>query len=128
MATGDASEFLGLAVQLERASGQVGARAAAAVKKTAFDIEADAKALAPVASMETSGYIGGNLRNSISTDITGDGRYGVIEAEIGPTAEYGWFVENGTSRMAPQPYMRPAFERREPGLAAALNRLGEDLL
>ena len=45
MVTGDASEFLGLAVQLDRASGQVGARAAAAVRKTAYDIEADAKAL-----------------------------------------------------------------------------------
>jgi HK97 gp10 family phage protein len=120
MLTGDASEFLGLAVKLERASGQVGAVAAAAVKKTAFDIEADAKALAPVDT--------GNLRSSISTDITGDGRFGAIEAEIGPTAEYGAFVEYGTSRTGPQPYMRPAFERREPGLTAALDRLGEDLL
>lgn len=120
MATGDASEFLGLAAQLERASGQVGAKAAAAVKKTAFDIEADAKALAPVDT--------GNLRGSISTDIIGDGRFGSIEAEIGPTAEYGAFVEYGTSRMGPQPYMRPAFERREPGLTAALDQIGEDLL
>lgn len=119
MVTGDASEFFGLAVKLERSSGQVGARVAAAVRKTAFDIEADAKALAPVDT--------GNLRGSISTDITGDGRFGTVEAEIGPTAEYGAFVEYGTSRMGPQPYMRPAADRREPSLSAALGQL-EDLL
>ncbi|WP_210651342.1 HK97-gp10 family putative phage morphogenesis protein [Nocardioides sp. SYSU D00065] len=120
MASSDASEFHGLAVKLQRASAQVGAAAAAAVRKTAFDIEADAKALAPVDT--------GNLRNSISTDITGDGRFGAITADIGPTAEYGAFVEYGTSRMGPQPYMAPAFERREPTLTAALEQIGEQLL
>jgi HK97 gp10 family phage protein len=116
----DASELARLGVELQTATGTLGAKASAAIRKTAYDIEADAKALAPVDT--------GTLMNSISTDITGDGRFGVMEAEIGPTVDYAQFVEEGTSRMAPQPYMRPAFDRRSPGLVKAFEQLGEDIL
>lgn len=96
--------------QLRADLGKMSARAvpvaSKAVAKTAHDIEADAKIAAPVDT--------GNLQNSISADI------GVLSAEIGPTAEYGRYVEEGTSRMAPQPYMGPAAERRFPELEKAL--------
>lgn len=128
MAIGDASDFYDLAARFESAAGRIGAPLSAAIRKTAFDIEADAKVLSPVASIETSGYVGGNLRNSISTTITGDGRTGSITAEIGPTAEYGGYVEDGTSRMAPQPYLRPAAERHIPRLETVLEKLGGELL
>jgi HK97 gp10 family phage protein len=36
---------------------------------------------------------------------------GDLTAEVGPTAEYGAFVEYGTSRMRAQPYMTPASEQ-----------------
>lgn len=114
----DVSEPLRLAASFENAAGAVGSRVSAALRKTAHDIQADATALAPVDT--------GTLQNSISTDITGDGRFTTMAAEIGPTAEYGGFVEEGTSRMAAQPYMGPAFDRRYPLFEAALGKIAED--
>lgn len=116
----DVSELRQLSADLNMASGRVGALASAAVRKTAHDIEADAKALAPVDT--------GALKGSISTTITGDGRTGAMEAEVGPTVDYGQHVEYGTSRQAPQPYLGPAFDRRAPSLEDALAQLAEDVL
>lgn len=116
----DLSEVNRLVVDLNRVGGQVGAEASMIVRKTALDIEATAKAFAPVDT--------GALRNSIGHDITGDGRFGAVEAEIGPTVEYGPYVEFGTSRMAPSAYMGPALDRHSPGFVAALEQLGGEPL
>lgn len=147
----DSSEVRRLAVDLRNARGHVGAKASAAIRKTAFDIERDGKRFAPVDT--------GNLENSISTDITGDGRHGSMQADIGPTVDYGDDVEYGTQPhvirpktpggvlafpgagggtvfaksvnhpgTAPQPYMGPAFDRNAPGLERALGDAGEDIL
>ena len=146
----DTSEVRHLQLDLSAASGRVGARASAAIRKTAFAIERTAKVLAPVDT--------GNLEGSISTDIEGDGRFGAMSAEIGPTAEYGDDVEYGTQPHVirarpggslvfvgrdgqlvfakevnhpgtqPQPYMGPAFDRHAPGLEEALGRAGGDIL
>lgn len=51
-----------------------------------------------------------------------------LSAEIGPYAYYGHFVEFGTSKMGPRPYMGPALDEVGPGFAEALGRLGGDLL
>lgn len=91
---------------------------AAAVIKTATDIEADAKRLVPV----DTGY----LRSSISREISAStfaGAGSEFRAEVGPTANYGAYVEYGTSRMGPQPYMGPAFDRRAPGFVAAVEQI-----
>lgn len=104
-----------LVVHLARKEKTVGARASAALRKTALGIERDAKIIAPVDT--------GALRSSISTDFSGNAAAGRMSAEIGPTVDYAHFVENGTSRMAPQPYMRPAAERHVPRLEAALRRI-----
>lgn len=102
--------------QLQADLGELSARAvpvaSRAVAKVAHDIEADAKKNAPVDT--------GNLRNSISTDL------GVLSAEIGPTAEYGAYVEEGTSRMAPQPYLNPAFYKNIPTFNAAMAAIVDD--
>jgi HK97 gp10 family phage protein len=103
-----------LAADLGKASARVIPAASRVVRKSGNDIEADAKAYCPVDT--------GNLRGSISAD------YGVLSAEIGPTAEYGIWVEGGTARMAPQPYMGPAFDRREPEFVAAIAALGTGVL
>lgn len=116
----DTSEVNKLAVDLGRAGGRVGRKVAAATRKTAFDIKSDSKIMCPVDT--------GTLMNSISTDISGDGRFGAISAEIGPTADYGHYVEDGTSRMAPQPYMGPAFDRRAPGYEQACAQAAEEIL
>ena len=121
MATSDFSELNRLAIDLGKAAGgQVGARAARAVRKTAFDIEATAKVFCPVDT--------GNLRNSISTDIVGDGRFGSVAAEIGPTASYAPFVELGTSRMAPQAFMGPAFDRHAHEFVTAIEEIAGKML
>jgi hypothetical protein len=58
----------------------------------------------------------GNLVGSISVGRPGEGAGSLIPgdltAEVGPTAEYGYWVEYGNSRGAkPQPYMLPASEQ-----------------
>lgn len=111
----DASDLNKLAVTLEASTGQLGALASVAIKKAASDVEHDAKAFAPVDT--------GNLRNSISTTITGDGRYATMEAEIGPTAEYAAYVEYGTSTQAPAAYMGPAFDRHAGELVEVLEQI-----
>ena len=116
----DDSQLRHLTADLGRSKGAVGAKVAAAVRKTAYAIEGDAKALAPVDT--------GALRGSISTRVSGDGRFGSITAEIGPTVDYGVYQELGTSVMAAQPYMAPAFDRRIPGFEAAVAKAGSDIL
>lgn len=86
-----------------------------AVQKTAADIKADAQAFVPVDT--------GNLKNSISyeTRELAD----AVVGEIGPTAEYGVYVEFGTSTQAPQAYMGPAFDRRAHLLESALAQIAD---
>lgn len=107
----DYSEFDAVNRDLSRAADIVESRAPSIVSKTAYDIEGTGKANAPV----DTGY----LESTISTDLDG------LEAEIGPTAEYGGYVEDGTSRMAAQPYMGPAVEVHVPKFEGAVARLGE---
>jgi HK97 gp10 family phage protein len=116
----DLGDLNRVAVALDRAAGQVGAAAAQVLRKTTLDIEATAKQFAPVDT--------GALRNSIGHDITGDGRYGVLEAEIGPTVDYAPYVEFGTSRQAPAAFMGPALDRHTPDFIAALEQLGGEVL
>lgn len=106
----DFSEIHRLAADLTKAGAVAGVQAALAIQKTATDIERDAKIAAPVDT--------GFLRSSISSDVRG------LHAEVGPTAEYGVYVEYGTSRMAPQPYLGPAFDRNAPLLEKAILDLG----
>jgi hypothetical protein len=48
-------------------------------------------------------------------------------AEIGPTASYGIYVELGTSRMRPQPYLGPATEKHAPAFYRAAEILGQQV-
>lgn len=111
----DLSEVRAFSSRLATAGVRVGAGGALALRKTAFDIEADAQQLAP--------FDTGNLRNSISASFEGDGRSGTMTAEIGPTAEYGIYVEWGTSVQPGQPFLAPAFDRRVPAYNEALGIL-----
>ena len=111
--TADARQLTSLATDLTKAAKNVQPVASAAVRKTAADIIRDAQIAAPVRT--------GNLRNSITADI--ENRPSVVSAEVGPTAEYGAYVEFGTSRQAPQPYLGPAADRHVPLLETALSSL-----
>lgn len=84
------------------------------VRRGAFEIQARGRVLCPVRT--------GNLRNSISVDFRGSNAH-VAQAEIGPEANYGGFVELGTERQAPQPYMGPAFDQVEPSIIAGLESI-----
>lgn len=98
-----------------------GERARQVIRKTAVDVERDAKAFAPVDT--------GNLKNSIGhSDLRRVGTSGTLEVEIGPTANYGGYVEWGTSRMAPRAYMGPALDRNTPAFVAAVTQLGGEIL
>lgn len=109
-----------LSADLTAAGRQVGTRARAVIRKAAYDIERDAKALAPVDT--------GNLKNSIGHSDLRIGTSGQLVAEIGPTANYGIFLELGTSRMPAQPFMGPAADRNTPSFEAAMQQLGMEVL
>lgn len=105
-----------IAFELHKAPAKVVAKIAAATRKTAAEIEGTAKMLCPVDT--------GFLRSSIGSDVALSG----LSAEIGPTASYGAFVELGTSRMAPEAFMGPAFDRHSGEYARAVDEATRDLL
>lgn len=117
----DGSELRALAVDLTNAGAKAGKAAQPVVRKTTLDIERDAKILCPVDT--------GNLMGSIShSDLRTAGQSGTIQAEVGPTANYGFYVEMGTSRMGPQPYMGPALDRNAGPFEDAMGQIIEGLL
>lgn len=109
----DVSEVMAFARDIERNADAVPARARRAVEKVGHDTVATAQAIVPVDT--------GNLKSSISVDFTDDG----LGFEAGPMASYGEFVEEGTSRMSPEPYLGPAADREFPNLEQALASIGE---
>ena len=114
-----------------------------AVRKAAFDIQALAQTSAPVRL--------GFLKSSIYTVTKGESTYSSASAEataanpnatmlpeveqpvsgdeayVAVGAEYGIYVEYGTSHMAAQPYLTPAYEMVIPSFVEALSRLEERL-
>jgi HK97 gp10 family phage protein len=86
-----------------------------AIKKTAFDLEGRAATRAP--------YRTGNLKTSIKAHILGP-----MTASVGPTAHYGRYVEEGTSRMAAQPYLMPALDDVMPNLLEAARQIVEGMV
>lgn len=80
-----------------------------AVRASAKPIVQEARRLVPTSS--------GNLRKSIGVTM-GRIRNGVLTAKISPRTGgkhdgfYGRFVEIGTAKMSPKPFLRPAFERK----------------
>ena len=107
----DTGEVNALAAFIDDASARSVPLASAAIRKTALDIKKDARAFCPVDT--------GDLKNSITMSST------KLAAEIGPTADYGVYVELGTSRMAPHAFLGPAFDRRVHGLETALLQISE---
>lgn len=116
-------ELTTLTVDMARIPATADRMVSVAVRKTALDIEATAKAFCPVDT--------GNLMNSIGSSPIGEMRAlqpGDMDAEIGPTADYGAYVEFGTARRGPAAFMGPALDRHAGDLETALNMLGDGLL
>ena len=78
----------------EMAAGAIRDAVAAAVEEVGLAAEGFAKRKCPVDT--------GNLRNSITHVTDGDTAY------VGTNVEYAAYVELGTTRTEPQPYLRPA--------------------
>ncbi len=140
----DTSALRALVVDLNGAPSRAQARAQLVIVKGAHDIEMDGKIFCPV----DTGY----LRNSIGTDI------GTLEAIIGPTADYGIYVELGVPHSyvirardggmlhfvvdgheifvkqvihppsPPRPYLSPAFDRNIDGIERALGIVAEEAI
>jgi HK97 gp10 family phage protein len=116
MISWDMSEVRALADDLGDAGPRVVERSRLVVEKTGYDTVADAQTLCPVRT--------GHLKSTIDADYDADG----LGFEAGATASYAHFVEFGTSRMSPQPYLMPAFDRRVPPAFQALEQVAGDIL
>jgi HK97 gp10 family phage protein len=90
----------------------------AATTKATLDTAAQARELTPV----DTGY----LRASIATTTGTDGTS--VFGEVTAGANYAAYVEHGTSRMAPQPFMSPAHEANAAKWLAALAQIGGQAL
>lgn len=82
-------------------------KAAAAVQKTTFAIAQDAQTSAPV----DTGKLWASVQPEIVAPLTGVVKVG---------AEYGHYVEFGTTKMAAQPYLIPAAEQNRAMFMAAM--------
>lgn len=116
MGAGD--EIRGMANKFAAAPAKATALIRTATVKTTIDTAADARRNAPV----DTGY----LRSSIATEyeFSGDGVTGSVEAG----ANYAVHVENGTSRMAPQPFLRPAFDKHREKWIRAMGQIGAEVM
>lgn len=117
MADTSAQDLVRLAVDIERASVTVTARAGQVMGKALNDIQSGAANRAPVDT--------GALKSSISTSVQRRGA--TIRGEVGPTVRYAGYVENGTIHMRAQPYLRPATDAVLPGYHAAMAKMMGDI-
>lgn len=99
---------------LDKIISQFSGRVSEIVAKAGFDCEAEAKAIVPVDT--------GMLKGSITTELEG-----AHKAVVSANTEYAGYVEDGTYKMAAQPYMRPAADIVEPQFVGALEGLVNSL-
>ena len=95
--------------RIPQANRHVEERVALAIRKAAFDIEAHAKARAPVDTGALKGGINAN----------GDGK----EWRVDSPAEYSIFQEFGTRFQPAHPFLVPALMQVRGSLAAAMRNL-----
>ena len=107
-------EFRGMADRFRAAPDKAAGMVRAATTKAVVDTQRLARERAPV----DTGY----LRASIFTREGAQGATWWGEAQVG--AEYAYWVENGTSTQAPQPYMRPAHEQVRPVFVQMIEQMG----
>lgn len=109
------AEIRGMADRFRDAPAQAVELVRAATTKAALDTQAEARRRAPV----DTGY----LRSSITVDLAQMGG-NVVVGEVTAGANYAAYVENGTSRQSPQPFMRPALETHQKPWVQAMTSIG----
>lgn len=101
---------------LSRTGAEVEKRFASALDKFGKKLAAEGAKLAPK---------GETLRLSTSIESTPVGK---TAREVGPTVEYGRYVEYGTATRAPDPFMGPAMDKIEPAFIKELDGIVEKSL
>ena len=91
-----------------------------ATAKTALDTMADSRRAAPV----DTGY----LRNSHQVRMEPGGLGQPVVGEVYVSADYAFFVENGTENQGAQPFLRPAMEKNAARWEQALGQLGLEVM
>jgi HK97 gp10 family phage protein len=86
---------------LKRATDKMINRAKSAVHESTDEIRQEAQAIVPVAT--------GTLQRSI--EIIDESKDSKTQLVVGSKLEYAPHVEYGTSKMSPQPYLTPAYQR-----------------
>ena len=109
-------EFRGMADRFRAAPDKAVVMIREATAKAALDTQRVARERAPV----DTGY----LRSSIAATIDPGSTSGVIVGEVTAGAEYAAYVEHGTSRQRPQPFMRPAHEQVRPVFVQMIEQIG----
>lgn len=109
-----------LVADLGDAGPRVGRRVAEAVRDASRRVRAAARRNAPRRT--------GALAESIDVDFFGQGNSRNMVAVVGPSLHYGLFQEYGTAKMAPHPFMGPAFVAELPRLQADIEKAVEGVL
>lgn len=121
--------------KIPQIAAELRAKAAVLVQVTAFEIQADAmesmtggrsgrwygnhRASAPgEAPAMDSGLLANTIGVSSVPGVDND-----LAAMVVANADYAPHLEFGTSRMAPRPFLRPAFERARDGFERALRSI-----
>lgn len=115
----DLSEFQRMSGRVASAGRRFTSSASTAVRRTAKDIEADARAAAPVGPT-------GDLQRSINATVTGRGAN--MSAVVTAGVDYAIFVHEGTSVMPARPFLADAFDARSSSLLTDLADLAESEL
>lgn len=110
----DVSDLYDLAGDMDRGAALVAPKTSQAIATTTRDTERDAKELCAVDK--------GELRDSIHTVVSG------LSGEVIAGTDHAEYVEDGTSVMAPQPFMGPALERNTAPLVTRLEHVAGNIL
>ncbi|MEV5819300.1 HK97-gp10 family putative phage morphogenesis protein [Micromonospora haikouensis] len=114
---GGGAELAAIEAQLRSAEKRIGVKGSQVVRRSTEEGAGVARRMAAVDT--------GFMRSSVTTSFTGDAGSGVMDGEWGPEASYAKFVEHGTSRMAPQPFVVPSLDAVTPGFVAACEAISD---
>ena len=121
----DWSEVNELAADLGKAGLGAARKAQQVVAKAAADVQRTGAAIAQqLFKPPPEGASTGATANSVGVDLEDGG----LAASIGPTTSYAPYLEFGTRRMSPRPFMGPALDAVEPSFTAAMEQLVGDIL